>query len=292
MSTDGDLHLEPGFRVPYRIREAWEYPEQLHASAFLTVEFLARDGKLLNQAQLILSPLCADLSPASDRGFSGSLTFHPETQMLRFRIGHQVIGERTAPKSKPSAKLEWCPCDLEVLVERVSWRASAEGGHRRCALLYSNDAGRTWEGITPPINLDQSSVEVDFRQLPGGTAMLRVLVTDGFHTAASNSPPFRVHEKGIQLGIQTPLARHKFNAMEGVWFRGQAFDIDKRTGADVEMAWHSSLDGAIGRGGLFVRRLSEGEHEIVLSSPNRPDVGRATTNVIVGRPPGRPRHGE
>jgi hypothetical protein len=147
VDNDGNLHLEPGFRVPYRVRESWEYPEQLPASAFLTVEFLARNGELLNQAQLILNSLCMDLVPSSDRGFSGSLTFHPETQRLHFRIGEQVIGERIAPKSKPKAKLKWNPGDSEVLVERLDWHASAEGENRNCALLYSNDAGQTWEGI-------------------------------------------------------------------------------------------------------------------------------------------------
>jgi hypothetical protein len=133
------------------------------------------------------------------------------------------------------------------------------------------------------MNLDQNSIEIDFRRLPGGIGMVRLLVTDGFHTAISDSPPFRVREKGIVLGIQTPIASRRYSPMEGIWFRGQAFDFDNRVGVDIEMAWHSSLDGAIGRGAVFVRRLSDGEHEIVLSSPSRPDVGSAKTLVTVSR---------
>jgi len=281
IDADAELHLEPGFRVPYRIAEPWEYPEGRTGLVFLTVEFLAADGSLLQQRQLVLSALCGDPGTPG-QAFAAALTFHPLTTVLRFRLDDRVIAEYTAPARRPEAALTWAPATEVSGRERITWRSSGAGSRTASALLYSNNGGQTWEGITPPMSVDTPGTDVDFGSLPGGLGVVRLMVTDGFDTAVADSEPFRVPNKGVLLSIHTPMASGLFRTGEPIWFRGQAFDVDRRRVAEGTLIWHSSRDGFLGSGGAIRRALSAGSHEIVLSLAGQADVRNVSVRVDMG----------
>jgi hypothetical protein len=276
----GALQMEPGFCVPYRIRDAWPSPADAEGIELLTVEFLAEGGDLLHQAQLPLSPICTDPGVAG-RAFAGSLTRHPDTAGLRLRIGEQILGERWSTGEGPRASLDWTPPAAGYGPVRVTWRAEVAGGDGQAALLYSNDAGASWDAVTPPMPADEGSFDLDFDVLPGGTGILRLLVTDGIQTTARDSEPFRVHRKGVALSILTPGPEARLRRGEEIWFRGQAFDVERRDAADIELDWQSSRDGPLGGGWVMARTLSIGEHEITLRAPKRADIRPASTRLVV-----------
>jgi len=132
------------------------------------------------------------------------------------------------------------------------------------------------------MDVDAVGVDVDFSSLPGGVGALRLMVTDGFHTAIADSEMFRVPAKGVLLGIQAPVAGERIRSGEAVWFRGQAFDVDQRRAAGGTFVWQSSRDGFLGSGGAIRNTLSAGTHEISLSMADRTEARPVRINVDVG----------
>ena len=75
----------------------------------------------------------------------------------------------------------------------VKWQASdADGGNLTYFVLYSPDAGRSWQTIASDIKDTQLTVQM--AELPGSSrALFRVIATDGVNTGISDSnSTFRV----------------------------------------------------------------------------------------------------
>jgi hypothetical protein len=132
------------------------------------------------------------------------------------------------------------------------------------------------------MTLDQSTFDIDFDRLPGGLGVIRLMVTDGFRTAIADSKTFQVPTKGVHLQILTPGEGDQFDITDTISFRGQAYDVDRRTGADVSLQWSSSRDGYLGSGPLVISRISEGTHEIALATPDGVNVQRASITIHIG----------
>ncbi len=134
------------------------------------------------------------------------------------------------------------------------------------AVLYSKDNGMTWNAIGAGIT--QTSYAVDFATIPGSSsALIKVLASDGFHTASDVSDrPFTVPAKPPVPVIVSPPAGAQFKVGEQIKLQGYAVDLEEDMVSSGSLSWTSNLDGALGTGGAREVTLSEGTHTITLNA--------------------------
>ncbi|HSJ59026.1 MAG TPA: hypothetical protein VLC95_17695, partial [Anaerolineae bacterium] len=200
-----------------------------------------------------------------------------------------VLASRTASAHPPAVAVQFPDAAGLTLegVETIQWAGSdLDGDTLTYAVLYSKDNGATWNAIGAGIT--ETSYDVDFTTIPGSaSALIKVLATDGFHTAGDVSDePFTVPAKPPVAVIVSPPVGAVFKVGEQIKLQGYAVDLEEGTVASGSLSWSSVLDGALGAGGLREVTLSEGTHTITL------DVGggaaSATTTVVVQVPPPSP----
>jgi len=172
-------------------------------------------------------------------------------------------------------------------VGTIQWAGSDPDGEALTyAVLYSKDNGVNWNAIGAGIT--ETSYDVDFTTIPGSSAaLIKVLVSDGFHTAGDVSDePFAVPGKPPVAVIVSPPAGALFKVGEQIKLLGYAVDLEEGTVAPDSLGWSSDLDGALGAGGLREVTLSEGTHTITLDAGG--GAASATTTVEVQVPPPPP----
>src|SRR5207248_1572608 len=112
------------------------------------------------------------------------------------------LASRNVSAQAPQVRMIF-PNGGEILEDKVTvrWRASdADGNNLTYSLLYSHDAGQTWQTVVG--NIKESQITVDLRELPGGTrALFRVIATDGVNTGIDDSDhTFTVPSAAIPIG--------------------------------------------------------------------------------------------
>ncbi|MGA9575458.1 MAG: HYR domain-containing protein, partial [Lysobacterales bacterium] len=110
-------------------------------------------------------------------------------------------------------------------VETVQWTAQdADDDPLLFTLLYSADAGMTWEPLGTRI--DANEFEVDSSQLPGSdNAIIRVLASDGVNTGQDDSDAvFSVAGRPVQVRILTPTDGDRFPSTHPIELTGTAMD--------------------------------------------------------------------
>ena len=155
----------------------------------------------------------------------------------------------------------------------VSWQVqpaseeSNEGTVFASLVRYSNDAGRTWQGIAP--RTEAKSLEVDLDRLPGGEACLfQVLVTSGIRTGMAVSAPFRVPRKEVEVTLSPPKGGTVITLGERSTLVGEAFSPDLGSVRPEDLEWTSDVQGNLGSGNeLDLEQLRPGRHTITLSAP-------------------------
>jgi len=148
---------------------------------------------------------------------------------------------------------------------KVAWQA--QSGGRTSLVRYSNDAGRTWQGVAPPTQA--KSLEVDLDRLPGGEACLfQVLVSSGIRTGMAVSIPFRVHRKETEVTLSPPEGGTGVTLGERLTLVGEAFSPDVGSIRQEDLEWTSDMQGKLGSGNeLDLDQLQPGRHTITLSAP-------------------------
>ena len=267
VSDEEILSVEPGFHVDYRRSTLLPELDDEALKEALVLEFLDKQQELLTQYAIPLAPLCSwngyDLKQWI---FAASIPCPVDYQFIRYHVGERVLKEVEKPAWAPSVKFVRVP-DLSVTDnEIISWEVeSPPEVDIRSTVLFSNDDGQSWQPIVPPSSIHSNSVNVRFDYLPGGKARLKVLATDGFSTAIAESKPFDVPIKGIRPSILGPTEGEIVSIELLTWFHGQAYDYEKQDAAPVELVWHSSRDGELGRGAVIAVNLSPGLHEVTLT---------------------------
>lgn len=174
---------------------------------------------------------------------------------------------------------------LTAVPTTVTWNAAdIDGDVLEATLLYSNDAGTSWSSLAAGITA--SSVDIDPSMLAGsGQVLLRVLVSDGFHTASDdsdavltipNSPPL--------VFIASPVDGSERQGGEAIAFEATASDPEDGMLTGTALSWTSDRQGALGAGdSLVVENLVPGTHQVTVeATDSEGQAATATIEVLVG----------
>ncbi|GAC1353535.1 MAG: Ig-like domain-containing protein [Herpetosiphon sp.] len=171
----------------------------------------------------------------------------------------------------------------------VSWRAKDADPQDRlfATLQYSPDLGQTWRALIT--NLPDPGVSdtttITFNKLsgiPGSTpngALLRVAVTDGYHTALATSAPFTVKKRPPEPHIASPSADQPIVAGQSLQLHGGASDAEDGGLSGDALRW--TVDGtSVGTGGdRVVAGLAPGNHTVSLTARNAAGLEATVTTT-------------
>ncbi|MCQ4211709.1 hypothetical protein [Streptomyces longispororuber] len=232
----------------------------------LIVESVGPEGRVLGRGLVRTVPLCAYRSglPAP-RLVAGAVAVVEGAASLRFLFHGREVHRFVAPLGSPEVRLSWRPDGEQYGTQLIRWDAH----HPECAnlayvVLFSTDS-RTWT----PLCLPQSEPEtsVDFDELPGGPeCRVRVMASDGLHTAVVDSPAFAVRRKGPQPLILCPDDGAEIPFGAPVVLMGQAASPEDPGRFSDDLRWRSSRDGDLGSGPSLDVALSLGDHTLTLEA--------------------------
>ncbi|UCB59620.1 MAG: hypothetical protein JSW72_05635 [Candidatus Bathyarchaeota archaeon] len=182
-----------------------------------------------------------------------------------------LLDKITASSNPPSVTVTY-PNGGEVVGDsfNINWTASdADGDPLTFKLFFSNDYGVRWRPIST--RLTGTSFHLDASVLPGGSqSMIRVVVSDGFHTSEDQSDVVF----SVPLKDPMDLAGNTIGPPEGPVFlgdpvvlKGSAFDPEDGVLNGTALTWTSDLNGTLGSGRvLAVPDLMVGTHNITLTA--------------------------
>ena len=225
--------------------------------------------------------------PASSAYFVYLLPYPEGATLLALFHDETLLDERAASPHAPELFLE-SPSGGETWydIHTVAWTASdADGDDLTFGVFYSNDSGGTWTPVA--MDLTETSYRLDTTALPGGEEVLiRVLASDGFHTASTDSPPFSVPTKAPDVFVTTPSDGALMPPEQALYLHGSAYDPEDGALSDAALSWWSDQDGLMGRGTTLIvpgLTLSPGWHTLTLKATDSDSqIGAASTDIFVG----------
>ena len=143
-------------------------------------------------------------------------------------------------------------------------------------VLLSTNGGDSWQTLA--VETTETDFDVPSDRLPGSAdTVVRVVVTDGIHTAEARSDPFELAFHRPQVEIVHPPDGLTLAADVELNLEALGWDLD---GDSVETIWTSSLDGVIGAGAVaYHSDWTVGDHTITVTAT---DPSGLTSDDSVG----------
>lgn len=185
---------------------------------------------------------------------------------LRIQHGGEQLWSRKASQRRP--KLGEANAELSGDQLKVSWEVDASGEQEpECWVQYSTDRGQSWQALAA--GLQGGSATLDARGLPSGRVSIRLLVSDGFHTATSRLLSVTVPRRPPEASILSPRDGQTFAANSPMRLWGAATSASGEPVADEAARW--SVDGdEVAQGfDAFVEAPKPGEHRATLTVETR-----------------------
>jgi hypothetical protein len=207
---------------------------------------------------------------------------------VEIRYGGAVVASRSASANAPGVNLT-APADGTSLPAgpfQVEWTGSdADGDALEYSLLYSHDGGTNWETLATGLTGDSVGLNTD--QLPGGSVLLKVVVSDGFLSGQDTSGAITVPLHAPEVAILLPDPGEVFFPTQPVLLQGTAYDLEDGSLDDAAFAWSSDLDGDLGTGAsLSTAELSTGTHVITLTVTDGDGMASQAQRTIEVAPEG------
>ena len=168
-------------------------------------------------------------------------------------------------------------------VVTLGWSASdTDGDALVFDIVYSRNNGVTFQPVK--INVSGNNTQIDTAGLGGsGTAILRVIASDGVNSAFGDSVPFVMANKPPQTYIMVPADNTQVHYGQLVNFSGLALDVQDGLVGAAGLVWKNAGNITLGTGPtLSIVDLPIGTNVITLQATN--SVGQtahATVTVIV-----------
>ncbi len=130
----------------------------------------------------------------------------------------------------------------------INWNfADVNGDLLTTTIVYSIDGGLTWETLA--VDVEGTEYDAPTRFLRGSDqARIRVLVSDGFHTAEATSEIFSVDAGYPLASIESPINGAAVVTDGIVHLRGDGWDPEDGVLDGVQLVWASDVDGVLGTG--------------------------------------------
>ncbi len=162
----------------------------------------------------------------------------------------------------------------------ITWQGTDEDGDDLTYLLsYSPDNGNLWIPIAR--NLTAESYTINTSVIPGGeNSLVRVIATDGFHTAMDDSDaPFTVDQNPPFVSINSPANGDIFQIETKITLKGAASDPEDETVPDNSLVWFLN-DEAAATGNTAELMLPAGQYTITLRASDSSGAASETSVVI------------
>ena len=267
----------------------------LPAAGDYKIRFEDAAGKEL--AAYSFNPDLSEDEPGAPGMYSFLFPWNPSTARVVLLHGETELAVNGASNNAPSITVSspQAGATWNNESETVSWTASdMDGDKLNYTVQYRTDGGSPWMTLTTAY---ESKIYTVIRtKLPGSTnAQVRVLVTDGFHTASDIVGDIAVAANAPETMIIKPGSGELFVEEQSIFLEGTAYDTEDGKLSGGSLAWSSQIDGPLGVGELLLKNatdLTEGEHQITLvATDSDGQKSQATTsiNVYLVRPAELPR---
>jgi hypothetical protein len=194
--------------------------------------------------------------------------------LLRIQRAGEPVWSRGAPERKP--RIREAAAELKEGEVHLTWAVEAGGEQEpECWAQWSSDRGRTWHALAA--SLRGGSATVDARGLPSGRVAIRLLVSDGFHTAISRSMSVTVPRRPPEASVLSPREGQTYASHSPMRLWGAATTARGEAVPDEAARW--TVDDEEVATGLdaFVEAPKPGNHRATLTVKLR--EGTAETSV-------------
>lgn len=164
----------------------------------------------------------------------------------------------------------------------VSWNASDPDGD---ALIYdilaTRDGGETYRPIH--LGVTDTSVALDTSRLGGGANRLRIVASDGVHTAYAESATFTVPARPPRVRVISPADGTRVGFGQMVTFQAEVDDVQDEHIPDFDVWWLLPRTGSTAAGGRILQTdLFVGENRLEVYAENSlGEVGMDSVTVFV-----------
>lgn len=221
-------------------------------------------------------------APDPTAGFySRVLPYDAGATRLVLKHNDTVIDERVASARRPVVEIT-SPAPGTAVTDTMflAWTSSdGDGDALEHVVLYSADDGASWQPLV--LHPEQKQVEIDTTKLPGSEdGLIRVAASDGFYTTWDTiDGAISLERKPPTVFLLDPIDGEHYVNSRWVVLKAQGYDQDLDDLGDADLAWSSSLDGALGTGvEVEPTALSVGEHVITVTATD--DEGLTTTASV------------
>ena len=181
-----------------------------------------------------------------------------------------MLASVTASPNLPQVTITFPNGGETVSGTTITWTAGdADQDNLTYTVQYSSNGGASWQTLV--VDWPGTSYTVPDGILAGSTqAMIRIIVSDGFHTTQDTSDaPFTVLNHAPNTFLESPADGTEFIGVQQVHLNGSAFDAEDGFMTGASLTWSSDLNGTLGTGTSLVLSavsLNEGQHIITLKA--------------------------
>jgi hypothetical protein len=186
----------------------------------------------------------------------------------------EPLWSRAASGRKP--KIDDATAKLKEGELNLSWSVEASGEQEpECWVQWSTDRGRSWHALGA--GLRGGSAVLDARGLPAGRVAIRLLVSDGFHTAISRLLNVAVPRRPLESSILSPREGQTFASQSPMRLWGAATDASGEPTPEEAARWVVDGDEIATGFDAFVEAPKPGNHRATLIVKTR--EGSVETSV-------------
>jgi hypothetical protein len=183
-------------------------------------------------------------------------------QRLVISDGEDILWERSAPGSP--AKFRQVRAKVSEDTANLTWKAETTNECYEVWVQWANPEGRVWHGLATDLGSDKA--DVSLAPVPGGPALLRLLLHDGFTTAVSEPIPIEVPRRPPAVAILTPECGQTLYAGSPMRLWGSVTDATGAPLGEESSRCRWLLDGQeVGHAtDLWLSAPAPGEHRATL----------------------------